>query len=177
MFIVNYPYPPVEAQTSAPLSNKIWTHSGFLWRAAKCSGVAPLPSLILTNLAYPLNISKQTSFTNQLQENKQIDSSISNEVLSVCFEKFTRMQQQGWTEQWKEWLEDNQNGHSKPHSASKSVHLANQTSISGNQTSISSQRFINKNLLLKIRKDLTYICPCLDEHLQTGDLPMHCSQH
>ena len=49
-----YPYLPVEAETRAPLYNRICTHSGRLWRAAKCKGVAPLPSLIFTNRANPL---------------------------------------------------------------------------------------------------------------------------
>ena len=52
--INNYPYPPVEAQTRAPLSKRTWTHSGRLWRAAKCNGVAPPASLMFTNLANPL---------------------------------------------------------------------------------------------------------------------------
>lgn len=56
-----YPYPPVEAQTRAPLSSNICTQSGRLWRAAKCRGVAPLPSLMFTNLAYPLKIHFQTN--------------------------------------------------------------------------------------------------------------------
>lgn len=51
---VNYLYPPVEAQTSAPLSNNVCTQTGCFWRAAKCKGVAPLPSLIFTNRANPL---------------------------------------------------------------------------------------------------------------------------
>ena len=53
-YINNYPYPPVEAQTRAPLFKRTWTHSGRLWRAAKCNGVAPPASLMFTNLANPL---------------------------------------------------------------------------------------------------------------------------
>ncbi|KAL1175367.1 hypothetical protein V6Z11_A04G084200 [Gossypium hirsutum] len=49
-----YPYRPVDAQIRAPLYNRICTHSGCFRRAAKCKGVAPLPSLIFTNRAYPL---------------------------------------------------------------------------------------------------------------------------
>lgn len=52
----HYLYPPVEAQTRAPLSNNIWTHWGRLWRAARCNGVAPLLSLMLTKREYPLQI-------------------------------------------------------------------------------------------------------------------------
>lgn len=49
-----YPYLPVEAQTRAPLSNRICTHSGRLCRDAKCNGVAPFPSLTFTNRTNPL---------------------------------------------------------------------------------------------------------------------------
>lgn len=54
--IITYPYPPVEAHTRAPLSNREWRHSCRLWRAARCRGVAPFPSLMFTNLANPLTI-------------------------------------------------------------------------------------------------------------------------
>ena len=51
---INYQYPLVEAQTNAPRLRRIWTQSDLLWRAAKCNGVAPFPSLIFTNLENPL---------------------------------------------------------------------------------------------------------------------------
>lgn len=54
MLDLSYPYKLVEAQTREPLSKRTFTHSGRLCLAARCNGVAPLSSLIFTNLAYPL---------------------------------------------------------------------------------------------------------------------------
>lgn len=61
--IEKYPFPPVDEQARAPLSKRVWTHSDHPWRAAKCSGVAPLSSLMLTNLENPL---QQLSFSHTI---------------------------------------------------------------------------------------------------------------
>ena len=103
---IHYPYPPVEAQTRAPLSNRIWTQSGRLWRAAKCKGVAPLPSLIFTNLANPLWSSTDTSNHKKMDKlNHSTDINWSKSIQNTHHESATGFEWAAESMAWRqsEW--------------------------------------------------------------------------